>query len=296
MALAAERRMDGRRAVAVGSKLYLRRAPQSSQRAWWQPGPCFPENPHLDGMGGWEHGPAGCQRNRWEWREGTDFSLNSQSHPSHSVLAHTGPGRPQISRVSHWTDVATSYSQRTTEEAKSNASLSRLSCHQRESQWGNCRSAASGMNGACGRPARVPSRGTVARLSVLAGAQPTGPPRVLPRCSPSTSAQTRDCSPPKSNQPSPRGSQEMARCQSSAGTGLCKRKLQAQSFKKALPRICSVIGITSVGAPTSNPGQLPAQAQLFTRCSAAISGCAEMHLDFTCKGLGRHPTFWFYEG
>lgn len=101
-------------------------------------------------VGGWEHGPAGCQENHWEWREGTDFSLNSQSHPSHSVLAHTGPGRPRISRVSHRTDVATSYSQRTTEEAKSNASLSRLSCHRKESQWGNCRSVGSGMNGACG--------------------------------------------------------------------------------------------------------------------------------------------------
>ena len=80
---------------------------------------------------------------------------------------------------------------------------------------------------------------------------------------------------------------------------LCRdiwRKLQAPSSKNALPGFCSVTGITSMGAiPQQSylyPGQLPSQAQLFTRCWAAIGSSAEMLLDLTCQETGpRHPTF-----
>lgn len=40
-------------------------------------------------------------------RRHCDFSLNCQNHYSHRVLTHAGLGRPQVSRVSHWADVAT---------------------------------------------------------------------------------------------------------------------------------------------------------------------------------------------
>lgn len=68
MALAAEWRVDGRRVVAVGSKLQLPRS-QRSQRAWWQPWTLISGKPSFAGPG--EHGPAGCQRNHGERREGT---------------------------------------------------------------------------------------------------------------------------------------------------------------------------------------------------------------------------------
>lgn len=58
--MAADRRMGGRKALAEGSKLYLRRAPQTSQSPGGSLGPGFWRT--LIWMGewvdGWEHGSA----------------------------------------------------------------------------------------------------------------------------------------------------------------------------------------------------------------------------------------------
>lgn len=150
--------------------------------------------------------------------------------------------------------MATSYSQRTTEEAKSNASLSRLSYHQRDSQWGNCRSVGNGMNGAWGLICLDAIKGrcdeAVGTDQSTAHWAPQGPASL----NPPLLAQTRDCSPPKSNQPSPRGSKEVTSYQRCVQELACARG----SFE---PKASQVL----LSDWNYRHGQLPAQAQPFTR-------------------------------
>lgn len=118
------------------------------------------------------------------------------------------------------------------------------------------------------------------------------------------------CGPPKTNQPSPRRGGERANWQSSVqGTDIWRQNLPAQSSKNALPRFCSVTGISSTGAIPqqlprearlpAHPGQLPAQAQMPSVCLAlpqvlgchwqGVLGCSWI---LPAKSPGpRHPSF-----